>query len=189
MSVTRRLWDGDDHLPCHHSTVAWDGKERQPGERRQAFCLNFSPSSACFMICMRYARDMRRYSQDMPQICQRYAQDMPKIWPPVRRSWQNVFLTKRLSWSWQNVFLTKRLRQVRPDKMSKAVLTKRLPDKTSKAVLTKRLPDKTSILTKRLLTLRQYWNFNTKETNAAAFEVPWIVHLSDMWMWYREGIY
>ena len=34
---------------------------------------------------------------------------MPKIWPPVRRSWQNVFLTKRLSRSWQNVFLTKRL--------------------------------------------------------------------------------
>ena len=38
--------------------------------------------------------------------------------------------------------------------MSKAVLTKRLPDKTSKAVLTKRVPDKTSILTKRLLTLK-----------------------------------
>ena len=75
----------------------------------------------------------------MPKICPRYAQDMPKIWLPVRRSWQNIFLTKRLSWSWQNVFLTKRLRQV-------------CPDKTSKAVLTKRLTDQMSILTKRLLT-------------------------------------
>ena len=51
---------------------------------------------------------------------------------------------------WQNVFLTKRLTWIRPDKTSKVV--RHSPDKTSKVVrpswrnviLTKRLPDKTS---------------------------------------------
>ena len=92
-------------------------------------------------LCQIYAWDMLeiclRYSQDMPKICPRYAQDMPKKWPPVRRSWQNVFLTKRLSrsaWkkcrtnrSWQNVFLTKRQRR----SWQNVFLTKCLPDKMS----------------------------------------------------------
>ena len=98
--------------------------------------------------CPRYMTTRSRQNVFLTKCLSRSA------WKKCRtnQSWQNVFLTKRLSRSWQNVFLTKRLRQVRPDKTSKAVLTKRLPDKTSKAVLTKRLPDKTSILTKRLLT-------------------------------------
>ena len=59
MSVRRRLWDGDDHPPCHHPTGAWDGKERQPGERRQALCLICSPGSANFMNHV-WGRDMGR---------------------------------------------------------------------------------------------------------------------------------
>ena len=70
---------------------------------------------------------------------------MPKIWPPVRRSWQNVFLTKRLSrsaWkkchtnrSWQNVFLTKRLSW----SWQNVFLTKRLRRSWQNVFLTKRL--------------------------------------------------
>ena len=81
----------------------------------------------------------------MSKICPRYAQDMPKIWPPVRRSWQNVFLTKRLSrsaWkkcrknrSWQNVFLTKRLSW----SWQNVFLTKRLRRSWQNVFLTKRL--------------------------------------------------
>ena len=35
------LLDGDGHLLCHHFTGTWFGKERQPGERGQAFRLSF----------------------------------------------------------------------------------------------------------------------------------------------------
>ena len=86
-----------------------------------------------------------RCARDMPKICQRYAQDMPKLWPPVRRSWQNVFLTKRLcqsAWkkcrtnrSWQNVFLTKRLSW----SWQNVFLTKRLRRSWQNVFLTKRL--------------------------------------------------
>ena len=70
----------------------------------------------------------------------------------VLKNWWSPDKTSKAGHSdyWQNVFLTKRLTWIRPDKTSKVV--RHSPDKTSKVVrpswrnviLTKRLPDETS---------------------------------------------
>ena len=89
-----------------------------------------------------------------------YTHDMYVLNTSVRRFWQNVFLTKRLSQStWKNVT------QIGPDKTSKPVLTKCLRRSWQNVFLTKclRRSWQNVFLAKRPTWQNEFWDFTFRK--------------------------